>query len=459
MKTIPILLASALLMVAACDSAPRTGDARENGSAAPSIPRTKIPEIEAGIKAYIREKTQEGNGYFHVDDKDRELRMKLVRVHTEYLSNLGPKRHFACVDLADVSGDVYDVDFFLSGDPGHMDVTETTVHKLNGKPFYTWKQKKDKTWERKPVEGASRELLGVIEGKDNFEFQYEVVLPELTGASRMWIPVATTDEYQTVAIKSMKTIGEQHTLNDKQNSNTILYLELGPEHSHDTVRIVYVAERREKGPFEEKDPDLSKYLASNELIPVGGRFLEIAEEAIGAKHTDNKLVQARALYDYIIDNMRYMKHGDYGHGDAVYACDTRTGNCSEFHSFFISLARSVGIPARFAVGASIPSDRNDGGIDGYHCWAEFYAEGKWWPVDISEGNKYTALATYYFGRHPANRIELSRGRDLRVTLMPASGPINFLAFPLLEIEGEPARAEIHFSFRRPLPEEDNSRKL
>ena len=50
--------------------------------------------------------------------------------------------------------------------------------------------------------------------------------------------------------------------------------------------------------------------------------------------------------------------------------------------------------------------------DGYHCWAEFYADGKWWPIDISEADKYTSLSTYYFGHNPANRIELSHGRDL-----------------------------------------------
>jgi transglutaminase-like putative cysteine protease len=108
----------------------------------------------------------------------------------------------------------------------------------------------------------------------------------------------------------------------------------------------------------------------------------------------------------------------------------------------------VGIPARFSIGASIPSERNEGGIDGYHCWAEFYADGKWWPVDISEANKYTALSTYYFGRHPANRIELSRGRDLIVSPGPASGPINFLAYPLLEIDGKEVKAQSSFSFTR-----------
>ena len=99
-------------------------------------------------------------------------------------------------------------------------------------------------------------------------------------------------------------------------------------------------------------------------------------------------------------------------------------------------------------GASIPSDRNEGGIDGYHCWAEFYADGKWWPVDISEANKYTALATYYFGRHPANRIELSRGRDLEVNPGPNAGPINFIAFPYLEINGKEVKAPSKFTFQR-----------
>ena len=81
------------------------------------IPKVVTSDIEAGIKANIAKKVEEGGGYFNMSTEDRDLRLKLVRVHTEYLSNLGPQRHFACVDLADISGDVYDVDFFLEGDP------------------------------------------------------------------------------------------------------------------------------------------------------------------------------------------------------------------------------------------------------------------------------------------------------------------------------------------------------
>ncbi|MEQ8217882.1 MAG: transglutaminase domain-containing protein [Arenibacter sp.] len=410
-------------------------------------PKVVTSDIEAGIKDNIAKKVEEGGGYFNMTTEDRVLRLKLVRVHTEYLSNLGPQRHFACVDLADISGDVYDVDFFLDGDPGSMTVTETTLHKLNGKPFYTWKQREDKTWYRMPILNASADLLGVIEGEDSFEFHYEVTLPKIEESARIWIPVAQSDRFQTVALLSIEAPVEHRILEEKQFGNSILYMELSPEQSGKKIALVYDVVRQEKKPYEE-DASPTRYLNPSLLMPVGDRFKILADSIIAQKSSEGSIMQARALYDYVIDNMRYIKAGKYGTGDAVYACDALSGNCTEFHSLFISLARSAGIPSRFAVGAAIPSDRDDGGIDGYHCWAEFYAEGKWWPVDISEANKYTALATYYFGRHPANRIEFSRGRDLKIEPGPLAGTINFLAYPVMEIGKNPAFPKTFFSFYR-----------
>jgi len=53
------------------------------------IPKVVTSDIEAGIKANIAKKVEEGGGYFNMSTEDRDLRLKLVRVHTEYLSNLG----------------------------------------------------------------------------------------------------------------------------------------------------------------------------------------------------------------------------------------------------------------------------------------------------------------------------------------------------------------------------------
>ncbi len=406
-----------------------------------------IADIQAGIERHIEEQIQVGKGYFRLPFRGKELRLKLVRVHTEYLSKLAPGRYFACVDLVDVNGDVYDVDFFLAGEPAAMKVTETTIHKLNGQPFYAWEQKSDGTWHRIPLKKASGKHLGVIRGSDEFEFVYRATLPELNTTARMWVPLAATDAFQTVAVKSMNAPGKQNILQEREHGNQVLFLELGPEDSGKTVEIRYQVKRLEKAAYPDGTRDPAKYLKPERLVPVNEEFRQVAQRVVEGKKGD--LVRARALYDHVVDRMRYAKYGEgWGKGDAVYACDARTGNCTDFHSYFIALARAVGIPARFAIGAAIPSERDDGGIDGYHCWAEFFAEGKWWPVDISEGDKYASLATYYFGHHPANRVELSRGRDLLVEPGPASGPINFLAYPVLEIGGKPAKTAVEFSFIR-----------
>ncbi len=460
MKALRFISILLLAVIMACNSNTKEkNQEKEKTLATKKVPKVVTADIEAGIKANIDQRVEDGNGYFHMEDAEgQELSLQLVRVHTEYLSNLGPRRHFACVDLADISGDVYDVDFFLEGDPGDMSVTETTLHKLNGKPFYNWKRRKDKTWYRVPMQNASNDLLGVIEGEDKFEFRYEVTLPEIKEASQIWIPVPQSDRFQTVALTSLTAPAEHQMLKEKANGNTVFYMQLTPEQSGEKVELVYDVWRQEKNPYEEESSP-SKYLNASALMPVGDRFQILADSIIGTKRNDGTIMQARALYDYVTENVRYIKAGKYGTGDAVYACDSKSGNCTEFHSLFISLARSAGIPSRFAVGASIPSERDEGGIDGYHCWAEFYAEGKWWPVDISEANKYSALATYYFGRHPANRIEFTRGRDLQVEPGPKSGPINFLAYPVME-EGKTAVfPKTFFSFQRKRTDETSNNTL
>lgn len=415
------------------------------------LPQKKITveDVEKGIRAKIAEKTEEGDGYFNFTNDSLRLSLKLVRVHTEYLSVLGPNEFFACVDLATESGDVYDVDFFLSGQPGKMEVSSTVVHKLNGRPYYTWKQADDKTWYTVPVKNATKELLGVVEGEDEFSFSYKIELPEIESPAQIWIPLAQSDRWQEVEIKHISAPVKEQRARDQKNGNEILYLQLKPHNSGQSIEITYKVRRKEKSTYNDPTADTLQYLGETAFLPINERFMQIADSVFEEKKAKTDLTKARALYDYVIDNMRYAKQGTYGTGDATYACDSKSGNCTEFHSLFISLARSAGIPARFAVGAAIPSERDEGGVNGYHCWAEFYANGKWWPVDISEANKYSALATYYFGHHPANRIELSKGRNIKPDPSPRSGPINFLAYPVLEIDGKIESVKTQFSFSRP----------
>lgn len=408
-----------------------------------------IADVEQGIRAYIDRETEARQGYFHVENDSLDLNLKLVRVHTEYLSVLGPNDFFACVDLATSDGDVYDVDFFLTGEVGNMDVTRTDIHKRNGQPFYTWKRKEDNTWQTVPVEQASSDLLGVLQGKDKFIFHYTVKVPKVNATTRIWLPIAQSDRFQEVTLLKVNVPGTYQELRDEQYGNLALFAELSPEQTGQTIQLDYRVTRLEKGTYLEDDSDMHLNVSETPLLPVGGRFDTLAREIIRDREATTPLMQARALYDYVVDNVRYAKQGTYGTADANFACDAKSGNCTEFHSLFISLARSAGIPARFGVGAAIPSERNEGGTDGYHCWAEFYAEGKWWPVDISEANKYSNLATYYFGHHPANRIEFSKGRNISFNPGPKSGSIPFFVYPIIEVADESmASAKTSFTFER-----------
>lgn len=98
-------------------------------------------DISIGIKKHIESETKKSkDGKFHVKHEGNDLALDLIKVHDDRLSNLGGGKYFACVDMKATDGKTYDIDFFMSGKPGNMKVTETSVHKVNGKPLYNWKE-------------------------------------------------------------------------------------------------------------------------------------------------------------------------------------------------------------------------------------------------------------------------------------------------------------------------------
>jgi hypothetical protein len=110
-----------------------------------------MTDISAGIKKHIATQSKKtSDGKFHVPHQGKDLALDLVRVHEDRLSDLGGGKYFACVDMKATDGMTYDIDFFLTGQPGSMKVTETSVHKVNGKPLYNWKEEGG-IWKKKRV--------------------------------------------------------------------------------------------------------------------------------------------------------------------------------------------------------------------------------------------------------------------------------------------------------------------
>jgi len=113
--------------------------------------RVSTADISAGIKSNIdAEAKKSSDAKFHVKHEGQDLALDLIKVHDDRLSDLGGGKHFACVDMKGTDGKTYDIDFFLTGQPGEMRVTDTSVHKIDGKPLYNWKEENGK-WHKVPA--------------------------------------------------------------------------------------------------------------------------------------------------------------------------------------------------------------------------------------------------------------------------------------------------------------------
>ena len=114
-----------------------------------------VADIENAIKADIAEKSKDTNGVLKLYDPKlkKTWNLTLDRVHKDRLSQLSADTYFACVDMKDRSGKTVDVDFFLKSKDGKLEMTDTTVHKVNGKPRYNWKEENG-FWKRVPVKNG-----------------------------------------------------------------------------------------------------------------------------------------------------------------------------------------------------------------------------------------------------------------------------------------------------------------
>jgi hypothetical protein len=98
-------------------------------------------DISSAIKKRIDDERKKSNDKkFHINYRGKDLALVLIKVHDDRLSTLGGGKYFACVDMKAAYGTIYDIDFFMAGQPGSMKVTETSVHKVNGRPLYNWKE-------------------------------------------------------------------------------------------------------------------------------------------------------------------------------------------------------------------------------------------------------------------------------------------------------------------------------
>ncbi len=302
--------------------------------------------------------------------------------------------------------------------------------------------------------------LAPAQGTRHFAFQYRFTVKNVPAGERLrvWIPAAHSDEFQEVKVVSATgDLGWRRT-HESRFGNEMYYAETGKAWRTDfSFEIVYDVIRHERltlgaarprlAEVQLKDRDRKEYLQPDKLVPVTGLPADLALKVTQDKTTP--LDKARAIYDYVFTTMRYDKTGTgWGQGDVLYACEAKKGNCTDFHSLFIAMARSQGIPARFEIGFPLPSDKHFAEVADYDCWSDFFEpQHGWVPVDISEAWKHQEKRDYFFGAHDVNRVQFSMGRDLRLNPAQDGPPLNYFVYPYVEVGGkEYPDVSLAFSF-------------
>jgi len=299
----------------------------------------------------------------------------------------------------------------------------------------------------------------------SFEFVYLSRIPALphdARISRIWIPLPQSDRYQTIDGLKVESRFAYSRHRDPQYGNEYIYLEIpaanltGPAE----IRVSFHAARREHrvaldGNSSATQEDLvapaslQRFLEPDRRVPLQGVITELSRQVTHG--INDPLAKARAIYNYVIANMRYDKSGTgWGNGDAIWACTAKRGNCTDFHSLFIGMMRAAGIPARFEIGFPLPAEQaeQDSAIPGYHCWAEFYVEPYGWiPVDASEAWKHPEKKDYFFGANDVNRVQFTVGRDIQLDPGQQGDPLNYFIYPYAELDGKALPVESTFSFR------------
>ena len=285
----------------------------------------------------------------------------------------------------------------------------------------------------------------------HFTFHYAFTVKNVSAGKRVrvWIPLAHSDAFQEVKILSRSGDLALKEVRQPEYGNEVLYAEKSKadktEYSfsvdYDVVRhehVVLVNGKLANGVHAEKAPrlELTRFLEADRLVPVTGVPAQLAEQE--TKGANTPLEKAKDIYEYVFRTMKYDKTGEgWGRGDTLWACDSKHGNCTDFHSVFISMARAEKIPARFQIGFPLPADKHSAEIPGYHCWAEFYTDATGWvPVDISEAWKHPEKHDYFFGAHDVNRVQFTQGRDLKLKPSQDGAPLNYFVYPYVEIGGK-----------------------
>lgn len=124
------------------------------------------------------------------------------------------------------------------------------------------------------------------------------------------------------------------------------------------------------------------------IDPARSSIASVAEAVFLATQSTNSFHVAKALFIWLKENIQYKIHTENnGVQPAVFTLQKKTGDCDDLSFLYISLCRSLGIPARFIRGYLL-TDAKDTAMITPHAWVEVFVGESvgnhgWIPVECA----------------------------------------------------------------------------
>jgi transglutaminase-like putative cysteine protease len=125
------------------------------------------------------------------------------------------------------------------------------------------------------------------------------------------------------------------------------------------------------------------------INPDNAQISAIAHEVQSTEQTNNTFLLAKALFTWLKTNAQYKAHpGREGVQPAAATLQNKSGDCDDLSFLYISLCRSLGIPARFVRGYLLTPNQNGTADAVAHAWSEVFVGGSlgnhgWVPVECA----------------------------------------------------------------------------
>lgn len=275
--------------------------------------------------------------------------------------------------------------------------------------------------------------------------------------ARLWIPYPVSDRHQDVSdIRITGDYASSAVYTDRTYGTPMLYAEWPKDAVNRRLTFTFAVTRQEirQTNFPMKEPkwnpaDYAEDLKATSLGPIDGDVKKLALRITKGKKT--VLAKARAIYDWVCDNMyRDPDTVGCGRGDVCSLLLKPGGKCTDISSFYIALCRAAGVPAREVFSIRLGKKAEENITTYQHCWAEFFLPGYGWvtvdPADVRKAMlvekleptdpKAKEYREYFWGGIDSNRVVIAVGRDLVLNPPQSGPPLNTFGYPYAEVGGK-----------------------